>query len=122
VVVNQPNWSAEHLVLALRIEQAGGDDRSACATGARDAASWLPQEWHSVATKPQLPDRHPGRGVAELDVALGVLTQPDRDCPPTELLAVAPPQNRESGARRVRPRTAGIGEVSYGDPYQPHRV
>ena len=116
VVVNQRELKrAQHLVLARGIEQARGDDRPTCARGRRHARAGLAQEGHAVAAKAQVADDRAGWRVAALDIALRVLGQPDRHQPPAQLLAVAPAQHRHRGARRIRPRTAGVGEVSYRD-------
>jgi len=85
-----------------------------------DAGTGLGGERHAIAAEAHVADGHARRGVAGVDVALGILGQSDRHQPPVELLAVAPAQHRHGRARGVRPRTAGVGEV--GDRDRAHAV
>src|ERR1019366_433360 len=74
--------------------------------------AWLAQERHAVAAAKLEIAKDAARGrVAAVEVALGILGQPDRDDPPAQLLAVAPAQNRQIRAGAVGEGATRVGEL-----------
>jgi hypothetical protein len=101
--------------LGAGVAKTRGDDRATAASGPGQARLGLTGERHPVAAERELALRLAQRRVAARGVLIGMLGEADEHELPIDLIAVAPLQDAQRRAGRVRPGAGGIAEQRGGE-------